>query len=88
MYLKPEDIVNELMELQEDDIYRRHLNQDDGNDENNDDYCSDDDEDDEDDLPEEKRNSNIDYKIEFQRRNNVGNSNGVASEIQSMAVVQ
>lgn len=81
MHLKPEDIVNELMELQ-DDIYQRHLDQDD--DDENDDYCSDDD----DDLPEEKRNSNIDYKIEFQRRNNVGNSNGVASEFQSMAVVQ
>ncbi|CAK9310810.1 unnamed protein product [Citrullus colocynthis] len=77
---KPEDIVNELMELQ-DDIYRRHLDRDD--DDENDNYCSDDD-----DLPEEKRNSNIDYKIEFQRRNNVGNSNGVASEFQSMAVVQ
>lgn len=81
MHLKPEDIVNELMELQ-DDIYQRHLDQDD--DDENDDYCSDDD----DDLPEGKRNSNIDYKIEFQRRNNVGNSNGVASEFQSMAVVQ
>lgn len=87
MHLKPEDIVNELMELQ--DLYRSgsngnidHGDQDDDEDE---DYCSDDDDDD---IPEKKKNNNkMDYKIEFQRRN-VGSSNGVGSEFQSMAVVQ
>lgn len=94
LHLKPEDIVNELMELQElyDDEHhhpqRPHFvpqpgsNRDEeDDDDDDDDYCSGGD-----DVPEGKRNS-MDYKIEFQRRN-VGNSNGVGSEFPSMAVVQ
>lgn len=77
--------MNELMELQ--DLYRpgsNHVDQDEEEDDDDGDYCSDDN----DDTPEEKRKSNnMDFKIEFQRRN-VGNSNGVGSEFQSMAVVQ
>ncbi|XP_022957886.1 trihelix transcription factor GTL1-like isoform X1 [Cucurbita moschata] len=80
---KPEDIVNELMELHE--LYRPDSN-------NEEEYCSEDeddtpDNDDKDKNKNTKNTKNMDYKIEFERRN-AGSSNGVGNEFQSMAVVQ
>jgi len=83
LHLKPEDIVNELMELHE--LYRPDSN-------NEEEYCSEDeddtpDNDDKDKNKNMKNTKNMDYKIEFERRN-AGSSNGVGNEFQSMAVVQ